>query len=112
MSMYGDYVRERLGDEILEFAYGFATFRFIEQDGVPCVYIVDIYVKPEFRKSKVASEMADQIVLMGKNKECKMLLGTVSPRARNATDSLKVLLGYGMVLHSCSSEVIIFKKEI
>lgn len=112
MSLYGEYVKERLGDEIVEKSCGFATYRFLHKDDVPCVYIVDIYVKPEFRKSMVATEMADEIVEKGRAAGCKMLLGTVNPSTHSATESLKVLLGYGMSLHSCSSDMIIFKKEI
>jgi len=44
MSMYGDYVKEQLGDEIYENDYGFATYRIIEFDGGRAIYIVDIYV--------------------------------------------------------------------
>lgn len=112
MSMHADYVRERLGDEILERAEGFATYRFVDDKGTPCVYIVDIYTHPDFRKTRVASDMADQIVGRAKIRGCKRLLGTVSPTAKNATDSLRVLLGYGMSLYSCSNDLIIFRKEI
>lgn len=108
--MYGDYIKERLGDEIVERDEGFATYRYIERDGIPCVYIVDIYVRPDFRKTNIASEMADEIVR--KSGTCKRLLGTVCPSARGSTESLKVLLGYGMSLHSCQNDLIIFRKEI
>lgn len=110
MSMYADYVRERLGDEVLELGYGFATYRFLNENKT--VYIVDIYVKPEHRKKNVASEIADKIVDIAKQRGAVELIGTVSPQLKSATTSLKVLLGYGMQLHSASEQAIILKKEI
>lgn len=110
MSMYAEYVRERLGDEILEWEDGFATYRYLNE--WETVYIVDIYVKPEHRKLGVAAKMADAIIKEAKDKGATELLGTVSPYAKNATDSLKFLLAYGMKLHSASQDALIFKKEI
>lgn len=112
MSMYASYVRERLGDEVLETDKGFATYRYIKEGGVDAVYIVDLFVKTDFRKENVASEMADMIVEAAKAVGCKRLIGTVNPSAKNATTSLKVLLGYGMELHWCTQDTITFKKEL
>lgn len=112
MSMYAEYVRERLGDSILEREDGFATYRYLDKDGKKCVYIVDIYVRAASRKGRVASEMADCIVALAKLQGCTILLGTVMPTAIGSTDSLKVLLGYGMSIHSCKENLIVFEKEI
>lgn len=107
--MYGDYLKERLNDEIIETAFGFATYRYIDDN---TVYIVDIYIRPEHRNSKCASLLANDIVKTSKLRGCTKLLGTVTPSAKNSTISLKVLLGYGMSLKSCSNDIIIFEKEI
>lgn len=112
MSMYGDYVRERIGDEIMESHRGFATYRFIQDGETNAVYIVDIYITPDFRKAKMASELADEICSIARSKGCSRVIGTVSATAKNPTDSIKVLLGYGMEFYKCNSEGIFFKKEI
>lgn len=112
MSMHSEYIRERLGDEVLEYDEGFATYRFLDDFGVKAVYIVDIFVRPDFRKTRMASAMADEIVEKAKSVGCTRLIGTVSPASNNSTDSLKVLLGYGMELYQCDKNAIIFKKEI
>ena len=109
MSLYGDYIKEHRGDEIVETADGFATYRFLNDKQV---YIVDIYVKPEARQTSAASDMADTIVLAAKLRGCTELLGTVVPSAQGSTISLKVLLGYKMTLQSSSNDLIIFKKDI
>lgn len=112
MKMYRDYLMERLGDEMVERPEGFATYRFIDDFGIPAVYIVDLYVRPDFRKTKIASEMADEIVKKAKAEGYHRLIGSVDSSAKNATDSIKVLLAYGMSLHRSSQQGLIFKKEI
>lgn len=110
MSLYGRYILERIGDGIIEREEGFATFRFLNDR--KSIYIVDIYVLPDFRNQNIAKELADEIVAIGKEEGATELLGTVVPSARNSTDSLRVLLGYGMKLKSSTSDGIIFSKEI
>lgn len=110
MSMYADYLKERTKDLIVETASGFATYRYLDDDKT--VYIVDIFVIPEDRKSKAASLMADGIVKVAKERGCTKLIGSVVPSTNNSTTSMKVLLGYGMVLDSAANDFIIFKKEI
>ena len=108
MSFYADYLRERTNDEIIETDKGFATYRYVDKS----VYIIDIYVHPDFRQTKEASTIADNIVEMARKKGCNMLLGSVVPSNKDSTTSLKVLLGYGMSLASSSNDFIVFKKEI
>lgn len=108
LSLYGQYIKEREGKSILEKDYGFATYVI---NGQEC-YIEDIYVVPEMRKKHVASELANEVVEIAKAKGCTVLTGTVSPTAKGATESLKVLLAYGFQLHSCRPDLIIFAKEI
>ena len=112
MSMYASYVRERLGDEILEWDEGFLTYRYIRDMGDLTVYIVDMYVRPDFRKTRIASTMADEVVEKAKAKGCKRLLGSVASDAKNPTESIKVLLGYGMDFYKCNEHGMFFKKEI
>ena len=112
MKMYGDYIKERLGDEMISSENGFATYRLIDHCGQPAVYIIDLYVRPDFRKENIASELADEVVKKGCAAGCKHLIGTVVPSSNNSTNSLKVLLGYGMNLYSASTDLIVFKKEI
>lgn len=112
MKMYADYLKERLGDEIVLRDEGFATYRFVDDCGTPAVYIVDIYVRPDFRKTKIASEMADSIANIAKEKGYHRLIGSVDSTAKTATDSIKVLLAYGMQFHRQAPGGLIFKKEI
>jgi hypothetical protein len=109
-SMYAKYLQERTDDSIIETEEGFASYRFV--NGGKSVYIVDIYVLPDYRKSHVASTIAGKVVSIAKEKGCTQLLGSVCPSAKGSTTSLKVLLGYGMTLLSASQDCIFFTKDI
>jgi GNAT superfamily N-acetyltransferase len=109
MSFYANYLREKTNDEILETDKGFATYRFLNEKQV---YIVDLYILPDFRQTKAASAIADHIVGVAKSRGCTELIGTVVPSTKNSTDSLRVLLGYGMKLDSSTNDLIVFKKDL
>jgi ribosomal protein S18 acetylase RimI-like enzyme len=111
-SHYAKYVMERTEDLIVETAEGFVTYRYVNHDGLPSVYIVDIYVDPDFRNVGAASKLADIVVKEARDKGATRLLGSVVPSTNNSTTSLKVLLGYGMTLHSATNDFIVFRKEL
>lgn len=112
MSLFADYIKERMGASIVERDEGFATYRFIEHQNRPAVYIEDIYVRPEAREKGVASEMADDVVSIALKAGCTRLIGTVNSKAKNPTASIKTLLAYGFEFFSCNEDGLVFKKEI
>ena len=109
MSLYSQYISERSNEGIIESDRGFATFRRVDEK---TMYIIDIYVMPEHRKLSNAKKMADFIAEGAKRDGCTRLLGSVVPSTNNATDSIKVLLAYGMSLVSSSDDLIIFGKDL
>lgn len=106
---YGKYLLERQGRGILEMEHGFATFEFPTKE---LVYIVDIYVEPEHRKSGLAAKMADEIVKAAKLRGCSQLLGSVDPNANGAEDSIKVMFSYGFRLGKVTESMLFFVKDI
>jgi len=108
MSLYREYLKEYTDKEVIETEKGFATYSFTNDS----VYIQDIYVSPNFRQSSAASEMADGIALLAKERGIKTMLGSVIPTGNNSTTSLKVLLAYGFRLDSCTNNFILFKKDL
>jgi len=107
-SNFAKYKEERENALVVEDENGFATAIFLED----AVYIDEIYVIPEKRKSNIASNYANQIAEKAKKLGYHKLLGSVCPSAKGATTSLKVLLAYGFELHSTNSELIYLEKEI
>jgi GNAT superfamily N-acetyltransferase len=109
MSMYSEYIKEHRGDEIIETEQGFASYRYLNKNQV---YIVDLYVLPQFRNENVASSMADKIASIAKSKGCTKMLGTVVPSANNSADSMKILLAYGMKPSNIEGNMVVFSKDI
>jgi GNAT superfamily N-acetyltransferase len=109
MSLYAEYLRERTNDEIIETDKGFITWRVINERQV---YIVDVFVRREFRREKVGTELVDEVLKMARRAGHKELIGTVSTSAKNATESIKTLLSYGMIFDSSTPEGLFFRKEI
>lgn len=107
-SLYSKYILEREGKEIIETDYGFITYII---KNIEC-YIVDIYIKPELRRQNKATELANMVTEIAKDRNCAYLIGTVSPKANGSTESLKTLLSYGFELFSSSNDIIVFKKKI
>lgn len=108
MSLFAEYLKELDQKGIIEDADGFATF--YEFNGG--MYIEDIFVRKDKRNMNKASQYADQIALIAKNKGMSKLYGSVRPTAKTSSSALKVLLAYGFKLDSSMNDAIIFVKEI
>lgn len=108
MSLYSEYVKERLNKEVIENENGFATYLFMD-DGV---YVEDIFVRKEYRDKGIAKEMLDQISIIAKEKGCKKMIGTVVPSTEGSTHSLQAAFSYGFKLDSCRQNLIVYTKEI
>lgn len=109
MSIYGQYLKERENIDMYEVpGEGFATYELI---GDTC-YIIDIFVVKSQRKKGAASKMADEIVKIVKKNGCTGLMGSVDVSTANPTDSMKVLLAYGMKVLGVEGKKIFFHKDI
>ena len=108
MSQYGDYIKERLGDEIIESELGFITY-VVNKDNV---YVKEVYIVPEFRGRHAASELCNQVVDKAAGLGLTKIYGSVVPSANGSNTSLKVLLAYGFVLDSAADNFIILRKDI
>jgi predicted GNAT family acetyltransferase len=108
LSLYGQYVIEREGMEIIETEISFVTYYFVEKE----CYIKDVFVKEEHRKTGEATRLGDEVAKIAKSKGCTKLYGTVCPTAKGSTESLKFLLAYGFKLDSSVANFIALVKEL
>lgn len=108
MSLYGDYIKEREGKEILENEHGFFTYKI---DGDEC-YIEDIFIKKESRLNGIGKKMALTISEIAKANGCRFLTGTCIPSTNGATDSMKAMLSFGFKIHSATNDRIVLWKEL
>lgn len=111
MSMMSEYWKEREDRETLEDEFGFLTFTMANE--TDC-YIVDLWVRPEYRKLGKAAAYADRVCDYARRNGKTRLIGSVDPTTNGATESLKVLLAYGMRLLGISGDgkLIYFVKDI
>lgn len=114
MSLFAAYLKEIEDFSVLSNEHAFLTYRK-QVDG--SYYIRDIYVHPDFRKSGVASELADQVIEMAKKDGAKKLVGSVAILGHElgwADRSIKVLHGYKMKFIGLDDkkELLIFEREL
>lgn len=107
--MFAEFYQEYCGDEVMETTKGFVHYRYLNEKQV---YIINIYVRQEYRRSKEASILADAVCDEAKNRGCSEVLGTVSLKASHSDASMKVLAGYGMKAIHAHDDVITYSKEI
>jgi hypothetical protein len=105
--MYKDYYIE-MGSEVFESECGWASFII---SGDEC-YIENIYIKPEFRKTKKASSIADEISLIAKERGCKYLTGSTNTKKPSVERSIQVILGYGFKYLKSNDSAIWYYKEL
>jgi predicted GNAT family acetyltransferase len=108
MSLYAQYIKERLDKRSLESDKGFITYRFFED----LCYIEDIFVSQEHRHQNIAADMADKVSIEAKEHRCKAIICSVVPSANFCTDSLKAALAYGFRINSAANNLIVLRKEL
>lgn len=109
MSVYFEYLAERRPEMMVKTVpEGFAIYRYMED----AVYIEEIYVKPEYRNTSIASQLSEEIQSEALELGYTQLLGSVSPSAQRATQSIQVLIAHGMQVTSAEDDLIWFFKDL
>jgi ribosomal protein S18 acetylase RimI-like enzyme len=108
MSLYAEYLKELENRDTVEHEWGFATF---STNGDFC-YLDNIYVKPDHRRSRLATALANEVELIAKSRGCKILIGTIVPSLPGSTDRLVAALSFGLKLQSSRDNFIFLQKDI
>lgn len=108
ISLFGQYLKEREGVDLIETEHGFIIYSINKQE----CYVRDVYIHPEFRKKRSAFELVNLAVFEAKKAGCTILTGTVCPSANGSTESLDFVRAYQMKLHSSINNLIYFTKDI
>ena len=112
MSLYGDYIKERIGREIIEDDKGFVTYCFPSDYNDEVIYLVDMYVVPEARGDNYCSTLADKVAEIGRENDCKMIMTSLCVDARNWEISEKVITKYEFVESKRSDNMVFYIKEL
>lgn len=108
-SLYAQYIKERTHQGILETEDGFVTFEYVNEE---IVYIIDIYVRPEARKTRHATFLANRVVEEARKAGRTQVMGSVDVSAKGYEESLKVLEAYGMKPYKVAEPMVFFIKDI
>jgi len=107
-SLYAQYLAERSNVNIIEKDTGYITYIFTKD----YCYIEDIYVVPEARGTKLASNLAKEVAEEALKHGYKKLLGSVCISANGAERNVAYMLNYGYKIKSLEGDMIYFIKDI
>lgn len=109
ISLYAQYLKERGSYGIVECKEGFATFDYVSED---VVYLIDVYVIPEKRKSKIATNLVNEISKEAKKSGHKIMLTSADTRANGIETAIKAIEAYGFKLFKAEEPMLFFSKDI
>lgn len=72
--MYSKYLKEIENKETITTKFGFATYQLFDQ----AVYLVDIYILPEYRRNRLVGILEEAVIEIGKAYGCSTILGSIS----------------------------------
>ena len=108
MSLWSDYVEERLGWKTIEVEGGFITFSLAP----PNAAIEEFYVKPELRGTSLAKRLADWAFRAAAEAKCSTMYARVTPGIPGCDHAMRSNLHYGFKLAGVRGNDIILQKEI
>jgi len=111
-SHYGRYVKEREGHSILETDSGFVTYAFYDTKIGKRLFVHDLFIVPENRRCRKATELCNTIINIAKANECTHIMSGVDPTTFTATESLKFQIEMGAKVIGVSNGMINLFYEI
>jgi len=95
MPLYGQYIAEREGAELIYNEHGFITFRFFVQNGRKNCLIQDFFVDSDHRNKGVGKTLFEMVRKLCLVNEVVAILCWVDFGARNWQTSLGIIISHG-----------------
>lgn len=105
MKLWGLYIAEREGADIIYNDDGFVTFK-MQEDGL---YVIDVFVVKEKRKTGAVQELWDSLIEKIKP---KIVYGMTDIAALNWKNSHAFMVKFGFTPYSQEGNTIYYYKEI
>jgi ribosomal protein S18 acetylase RimI-like enzyme len=106
--MWLDYIRERMPmKDVIETAEGFVIYYNIEAERA--VYIEEIYIKPQFRRSDIGSSLMRDII---KESVMPYMMGSIDVTTEGTAISLKAMLKQGFEPYRIEGNLMFLRKEL
>jgi GNAT superfamily N-acetyltransferase len=106
--MWFEYLSERLGYSVIEKQHGFIVYQIVGDD----CFIHDLYVKPDYRRINLGSELADEVQRLAKESGCKRIWGQIVVGSGGDSEAMIAHLKWGLRLDSVRDNSIFTVKEI
>lgn len=104
MSLWSDYIKECGLLEIIEEPWGFVQFHFALPQ---CIFINDMYIRPEERKTGKGRELLHRVYARGRERGCTFCATSLNTASKSATDALAAALASGFYITPSGKEDII-----
>lgn len=108
-NLYIDYLKERQNAEVLEHEHGLFVYTFL---GDGKLYLQDMYVEPEHRRTGVSHILFARLLKIAKEKEITTIIGSTDIQANNAEAGLLAALSVGFKITGIDKNMIWYSKEI
>lgn len=108
MSLYADYVKERLGWDTIEVEGGFITYNMRP----PLASIEEFYVRPDLRGTTLAKRLADKVVEAARDNSVHKIVCRIFLGLKETEYTLGLYLKYGFKLSSLGTDYIILEYKV
>jgi len=110
MELYAAYIKEREGMDLIEKDYGFCTYKIIND----YIYLADMFITKENRKNDLTRVLLEEVTSVGKNNDCKFVLGSFCLDTNNwqSGKALVKALGFKFFEKQKKTNMIYVIKEI
>lgn len=107
-TLYAKYISQRAGHEILENEHGFVIYKI---NGEEC-FIVDMFVDNEMRKKYYGSDFINELVEIGKSKNCKFITANIHLWDANYQVTLISSFKNGFNIVKASNDVLLISRNL
>lgn len=107
-SMWARYREETSQTKFIEVEHGFISYSLLPE----CIYLEDIWIAPEHRKSGLGLELVEQAEVIGRAEGKPFSLAVVNLENPVAATSLKAHLAVGFLPFSAEGNKIWLKRSI
>lgn len=110
MSLYAEYIKEREDADIIENDKAFLSYRYTRSRRE--IYIIDCFVKKEYRNQREAKKLFEQLEIRAKELDCLYILASVDMGTNGWEHSLSKLDKNGFIYDWKINTQVFVRKDI
>lgn len=107
-TIYSEYIKERLGQSILENENGFIKYKTNGEE----IFIVDMYVKKELQFKGLGHSLLKSLNALAKTLGCKVITANVHLFDENKEKTLQSAFNTGFKIHSSNDQFLTILREV